>query len=225
MRHQLKRCVALVAISAAAATMAIPQSGCKEKAQPVALAPAAVSVSKPLQEKVSDFVEFTGTTEALASVDVRARVKGFLKKVNFTEGSYVKEGDLLFEIEPDIFQAMVDRDTGCCRRRRRHAMRGGVGIALESPPERCQQARRDRRLSECEDRHACRSRSRGASLAKHRPHKDIRGVQRAIDRTGGRGNLVGDRHHLLANIVSNDPCMLISTSMSDQALPGRLKTK
>jgi RND family efflux transporter MFP subunit len=83
--------------------------GCEgQKGQVVAPAPTEVSVSKPAREKVGDYVEFSGTIEALASVDLRARVKGFLKKIQFTDGAYVKEGDLLFEIEPDVFQAEVD---------------------------------------------------------------------------------------------------------------------
>ena len=86
--------------------------GCEQKQEQAAPPPpASVSVSKPDTKKVSDFVEFTGTTEAVASVDVRARVKGFLKKINFVEGAYVKEGDLLYEIEPDVFQADIFEPT------------------------------------------------------------------------------------------------------------------
>jgi RND family efflux transporter MFP subunit len=83
--------------------------GCEQQKEQVAPpAPATVSVAKPERNKVGDFIEFTGTTDAVASVDVRARVKGFLKTVNFKDGAYVKEGDLLFEIEPDVFKAQVD---------------------------------------------------------------------------------------------------------------------
>lgn len=84
-------------------------AGCDSKpAQAVAPPPAAVTVSQPLQKQVTDFVELPGNTQASASVDIRARVKGFLKKVNFVEGAAVKEGDLLFEIEPDVYQAELD---------------------------------------------------------------------------------------------------------------------
>jgi RND family efflux transporter MFP subunit len=93
----------------AALSGAVLIGGCEEKkSQAVAPAPTAVTVSNPVEQQVSDFVEFTGNTEAFASVDVRARVKGFLKKVNFKDGATVKEGDVLFEIEPDLYQAAVD---------------------------------------------------------------------------------------------------------------------
>ncbi len=101
----------IFARSAALATLAAMLLACGCDQQTAAVAPpppTSVSVAKPEREKVSDFVEFAGTTQAVASVDIRARVKGFLKKINFVEGAYVKEGDLLYEIEPDIFQAQVD---------------------------------------------------------------------------------------------------------------------
>src|SRR5689334_19664167 len=84
-------------------------SGCNPKeAQATTTSPTAVTVSQPVQQQVSDYVEFTGNVAALNSVDLRARVKGFLKKINYTEGALVKQGDLLFEIDPDLFQAQVD---------------------------------------------------------------------------------------------------------------------
>src|SRR5205085_2831119 len=84
-------------------------AGCDTKeAQAFVAQPSVVTVSQPAQQMVSDFAEFTGNTAPIDSVDIRARVKGFLKKVNFTDGANVKKGDLLFEIEPDVFQAQVN---------------------------------------------------------------------------------------------------------------------
>jgi membrane fusion protein (multidrug efflux system) len=51
---------------------------------------------------------FVGTVAAIQSVDIRARVEGFLSSVNFQEGSFVKAGTLLFEIEKDTYQASLD---------------------------------------------------------------------------------------------------------------------
>src|SRR5580765_2902181 len=66
----------------------LPGCDSKETQAPVA-PPTSLSVSRPVQQQVGDFVEFTGTIGALNTVDLRARVKGFLKKVNFVEGSMV----------------------------------------------------------------------------------------------------------------------------------------
>jgi RND family efflux transporter MFP subunit len=84
-------------------------SGCGPKqAGAVAPPPTQVTVSQPIQQQVSDFVEFTGNVQGLSSVDLRARIKGTLNKIDYVEGALVKQGDLLFEIEPDVYQAQVD---------------------------------------------------------------------------------------------------------------------
>lgn len=87
-------------------------SGCKDQKAAIAPPPPTqVTVSQPVQRQVADFVESTGNTVAFTSVDLRARVKGFLSKIAFVEGSTVKAGDLLFEIEPDVYQAELDKAT------------------------------------------------------------------------------------------------------------------
>jgi len=74
--------------------------------------PPAVPVSKPVEQSVTDYVDFTGRTDAVESVDVRARVTGYLIKTPFEEGSEVKAGDLLFEIDPRPYQAQLDQAEG-----------------------------------------------------------------------------------------------------------------
>jgi RND family efflux transporter MFP subunit len=68
-----------------------------------------VTVSYPLEREVADYADFTGQTAPVKSVDVRARVWGFLQSVNFTEGALVKKGDLLFQIDPRPYQALVNQ--------------------------------------------------------------------------------------------------------------------
>ncbi len=64
-----------------------------------------IELTMPIQQDVIEYAEFTGTTQAFEHVDIRARVKGFLNTINFEDGSLVKQGDLLFEIEPDLYIA------------------------------------------------------------------------------------------------------------------------
>jgi RND family efflux transporter MFP subunit len=59
--------------------------------------------------EVADHADFTGRTEAAVTVEVRARVTGYLVKVAFKDGAEVKQGDLLFEIDPRPYQAELDR--------------------------------------------------------------------------------------------------------------------
>jgi multidrug efflux pump subunit AcrA (membrane-fusion protein) len=67
-----------------------------------------VTVAKPLQQEVIDYLEFTGTTHAFEMVEVRARVAGFLKNMHFTPGTKVEKGDQLFEIDPREYEAVLN---------------------------------------------------------------------------------------------------------------------
>ena len=69
--------------------------------------PLAVSVSKPVERVVTDYAEFIGRTEAVDAVEIKARVTGYLLKAAFQEGSDVKSGDVLFEIDPRTYQAQL----------------------------------------------------------------------------------------------------------------------
>lgn len=69
--------------------------------------PPAVVVERIEIQEISDPAEFNARVEAIEAVDLRARVQGFLRTVDFEAGSMVEEGDLLFEIEPDQYQIAV----------------------------------------------------------------------------------------------------------------------
>jgi RND family efflux transporter MFP subunit len=72
-------------------------------------APPNVPVVRPIVRAVTEFADFTGRTDAATSVDIRARVTGFIEKVAFKEGSMVKQGDLLFEIDSRPYRAELER--------------------------------------------------------------------------------------------------------------------
>lgn len=69
--------------------------------------PPGVKIAQPLAQDVTEWDEYTGRIEAVSSVDVRARVSGYLEKVNFKAGEKVKKGDLLFLIDPKPFSAQL----------------------------------------------------------------------------------------------------------------------
>lgn len=74
-----------------------------------AAAPAPVTVAKPVTAELIEWDEFIGRLDAPESVEIRARVSGYLDKIHFREGSDVKAGDLLFTIDPRPYQVVVDR--------------------------------------------------------------------------------------------------------------------
>lgn len=82
--------------------------GCRQKNQYQAPPPPTVTVSRPLQQAVTHYAEFTGMTDAVESVDIRARVEGYLQSIHFTPGTWVEKGDLLFVIDPKPYQAKLD---------------------------------------------------------------------------------------------------------------------
>jgi multidrug efflux system membrane fusion protein len=66
-----------------------------------------VIVKTPQVMDVENYYEFTGNTTATEDVEIKSRVSGYLLSVDFVEGANVKKGDLLFTIEPDIYEARV----------------------------------------------------------------------------------------------------------------------
>ena len=95
-------------------------------AAPTAASPAVpeVPVCRPVVREVTDSMDFVGRIEASQTVDIRARVTGELAKVLFTAGATVKQGDLLFEIDPRQYQAELEKrtaDLSAARTRAQHA--------------------------------------------------------------------------------------------------------
>jgi multidrug efflux system membrane fusion protein len=82
-------------------------AGCKKESPQVAERPPVVPISRPVERAVTDYVDFTGRTDAVQSVNVVARVTGYLVKMPFEEGADVKKGDLLFQIDPQPYEAQV----------------------------------------------------------------------------------------------------------------------
>src|SRR6266571_479065 len=80
--------------------------------QPQATAPPPppkVTVSQPSSRDVVEWEEYTGRLEAAESVEIRARVNGYLQSIHFKDGAIVKHGDLLFVIDPRPYQTELER--------------------------------------------------------------------------------------------------------------------
>jgi membrane fusion protein, multidrug efflux system len=105
---QAHRCVLLGFAGILLAAVA----GCQANATKAAAEVPVVPVSQPLQRDVTDYVDFTGRTEAVYSVDVRPRVTGYLDSMPFVEGTEVKAGDLLFIVDPRPYKAQLDQAQG-----------------------------------------------------------------------------------------------------------------
>jgi RND family efflux transporter MFP subunit len=118
MRHRLYAGVG------AALILGLGVTGCAEApANPQAPAPVAVAVSYPVEGEVTDYADFPARVAAVQSVQVRAHVWGYLDKINFKEGALVNKGDVLFEIDPRMYRADLERARGSVSQYEAHVRR------------------------------------------------------------------------------------------------------
>src|SRR6516225_3719548 len=83
-------------------------AGCREASLPPAPGPPVVTVAVPVEETLTDHVDFSGKTAAVESVELRARVGGYLQKVEYQEGNEAKKDQVLFQIDPRPYQIELD---------------------------------------------------------------------------------------------------------------------
>ncbi|MBB4360834.1 RND family efflux transporter MFP subunit [Bradyrhizobium sp. CIR18] len=94
-------------LAAAAAVVALV--GCEDKNTFVAPPPPKVDVATPVQRPVTRYIEATGNTAPIKSVDLVARVQGFLQSIDYQDGAFVKQGTQLFTIEPETYKLKVEQ--------------------------------------------------------------------------------------------------------------------
>jgi len=184
-----------------------------EGAKPVTAGPPpAVTVVKVVAEEVKPTASFTGRVEAINKVDLRARVDGFLEKRLFTEGSTVKEGDLLFVIEKGLYQAAVDEAKAGVEKAEATLQLADLEVERQTDLFKRNVAAK----AKLEEVTAKQGEARGALLAEKAAlekaqlqlsYTDIRApITGRIGRaTISVGNFVGPSSGPLATIVSQDP--------------------
>lgn len=189
-------------------------SGC-HRAPPVAATPPppAIPVSQPVEREVTDYVDFTGRTEAIELVDIRPRVTGYVVKSPFREGSEVKKGDLLFEIDPRPYQAQLDQAEGQVKLYEAQLKLAQVTLRrdenINKTPGAISQAQIDQDEAAVEEAEA-RLKAFRASLEVYKLNLEFTQVTSPIDGQVSRyyltpGNLVNQDQTLLTTVVSLDP--------------------
>lgn len=191
----------------------VVMSGCdRAVAKPPPPKPPVVMTSEPVSREVTDFEDFVGQTTAKKTVEIRARVNGYLDKVNFTDGDEVKEGAVLFEIDPRPTDAEVARTEAAVVQSEAHAKR------LEANYKRAVGLRGREVLSAQEfdlisGDYAEANAAVGISKANNDLAKLNRGFTKVTAPIAGRlsrrmvdsGNLVQADQTLLTTIVTLDP--------------------
>ncbi len=113
--------IGILRASAVLATLLL--AACDEKAPPAAPPPPQVSVLEVAAEPVPIRYQYAGRVAAFRDVEVRARVSGVLQAKTFVEGATVKEGDVLFRIEPETYEAQLARAKAQLQEARANAAR------------------------------------------------------------------------------------------------------
>src|SRR5271166_6159325 len=176
--------------------------------------PPAVPVSHPVDRVVTDYVDFTGRTDAVQAVDIRARVTGYLVEMPFKEGAEVKKNDLLFVVDPRPYQAQLDQAEGQVNRfqaqldlaKTTHARY--QGLAASEPGAVSKQAL-DQYQAQVTEADATLKAAK-ASLEVYKLNLSFCKVRSPIDGQVSRyyltmGNLVNQDQTLLTTVVSEDP--------------------
>src|SRR3954454_4113734 len=211
MRNVLTRAAPLL-LALAPVLSACGEGAPKQAAPP----PPAVTVAKPTKQTVTDYDEYVGRFIAVDSVEVRARVSGYLDKVQFTDGQLVKQGDRLFTIDRRPFEATLAQA-------RANLAQARANLAFASSDlARAAQLVRDRTITEqtFDQRPQAKSVAEASVAAQEaavrQAELDLQFTElkapvtgRIGDRRVSQGNLVtggtGGNTTLLATIVSTDP--------------------
>lgn len=212
----MRLCARAVA-AAVSVILALTLAACSEAPKaPAAPPPPAVTVSEPVKRTIVDEDEYVGRFVAVYSVEVRARVSGYLEKVHFQDGQIVKEGDLLFTIDKRPFQNTLDQARANLQVAKSNAAFTASDLA------RAQQLVRDRTVTEqiYEQRAQANRNAQASVLANEalvrQAELDLEFTElrapitgRIGDRRVTPGNLVtggtGGNTTLLATIFSIDP--------------------
>lgn len=190
-------------------------AGCQQKQPKIAPSEApAIPVSHPLERVVTDFVDFTGRTVPVHSVNIVPRVTGYLTKMPFKEGSDVKAGDLLFEIDPRPYQAQLDQAQSQVTLNQaqlelaRSTLKRYQALDVSTPGAVSQQVLDQYKAAVAEAE--ARVKAQTKSLEVYKLNKEFTQVVSPIDGQVSRyyltlGNLVNQDQTLLTTVVSLDP--------------------
>ena len=109
-------------------------SGCKQEASstPAQLVPAVV-VTDVVVKDVPVYSEWVGSTDGMVNAVIRAQVSGYLLKRPYSEGSFVKKGDLLFELDPSKFRAALDQAEGDLAKAQAQFMKTKQDVERDTP--------------------------------------------------------------------------------------------
>jgi RND family efflux transporter MFP subunit len=198
-----------VGLLTAALALAACDDGAGDGQASAALSPPSVTVANPLVMPVTEWYEFTGRFEAIESVEVRARVSGYLAEIAFEDGQMVEQGQTLFVIDRRPYQAEVEQlqaqvssaqaqvDLAEAELRRAEQLVNNENISRSTYDQRMQQ-------------------KRAAEAAQKMAEAALRAAQLDLGFTEVRAPISGrisDRRVDIGNLVTGDPGSTLLTTI------------
>ena len=182
-------------------------AGCDDGKAKTAAAPPPlpVTVAKPVVKEIVEWDEFTGRFDAVAAVELRARVGGYLDSIHFTDGAVVKSGDLLFIIDPRPYQAALAQAEATVTNARTKLERAERLVRTGSATEQTLDQRRQQFQSSQAEVNGARAALDQSKL--DLGYTEIRAPMagRISRKLVTEGNLVSANTTILTTIVSLDP--------------------
>jgi membrane fusion protein, multidrug efflux system len=202
----------LLLVCTCAVTLAILLAGCKSAPGKTPSSPAAVEVAAVVSGPIRLADEFNGRVAAINSVDLRARVTGYVDEVAYREGDMVKRGDLLFVIDPRPFRDALDSAKANLERERAAAAFADIqekraqGLNASEAISQEEYQNRDSDLSQS----AARVHEAESAVATAELNLSFTKVRSPIDGKTSRaqltrGNLAQADQTVLTTVVSQDP--------------------
>ena len=198
-----------VGVVVAALALAACDDGAGDGQADAALPPPPVTVANPLVMPVTEWYEFTGRFEATESVEVRARVSGYLEEIRFEDGEIVEQGQVLFVIDRRPYQAEVEQlqaqvnsaaaqvDLADAELRRAEQLVNNENISRSTYDQRMQQ-------------------KRAAEAAQEMAEAAVRAAELDLEFTEVRAPITGrisDRRVDIGNLVTGDPGATLLTTI------------
>jgi RND family efflux transporter MFP subunit len=198
-----------VGVVIAALALAACDDGAGEGQARAALSPPPVTVANPLVMPVTEWYEFTGRFEATESVEVRARVSGYLAEVAFEDGEIVEQGQVLFVIDRRPYQAALEQLQA-------QVTSAGARVDLaDAELERAEQLVNNENISRSTYDQRMQQK-RVAEAAQAMAEAALREAQLDVEFTDVRAPITGrisDRRVDIGNLVTGDPSATLLTTI------------
>ncbi|MBP8606491.1 MAG: efflux RND transporter periplasmic adaptor subunit, partial [Phycisphaerae bacterium] len=221
--------IVLIIVAVAAGLFLMRKKPSSQPAPAQAAGPLPLPAARCVMRDVTDFYDFTGTTEAVDSVEIRARVEGYLKGIHFTDGQIVEEGQLLFTIEPEAFAARRDEAAAHLKAAQAESEQAWVDLqriqnAIASNAVSQQDLTRSRAVYETASAAVLAAQAKLADAQLNLSYTEIRSpIRGRIGRhMADVGNLVGPASRPVLTTVMRMQPMYVSFYMGEHLLKGSL---